>query len=100
MNRGLWFATLLLLSVGGADAQMMRGAGAESCGQWMSYMFGVERQVEVNWVLGFLSAANILGSEGHDFLKGTDDGAVSVWMDNYCRQHPLDQIAGAANKLR
>jgi hypothetical protein len=49
------------------------------------------------WILGFLSGIGSTGSSyGLNPLNGiTDANAVWGWMDNYCREHPLDNIAAA-----
>jgi hypothetical protein len=34
-----------------------------------------------------------------DLLKETDANAIWTWMDNYCREHPLDPLYIAADTL-
>ena len=77
---------------------MSYGSGAASCGKWLasSHDSG-DRNRKLNWVLGWLSAAgyyDVLGS-----LKETDSDAIAAWVDNYCRDKPLDTISNAASAL-
>ncbi|NOJ43035.1 hypothetical protein [Bradyrhizobium australiense] len=51
-----------------------------------------------SWLGGFLSGYNI-GSGGVDFLAQPSFDALTAWMDNYCRSHPLNGVAEAAVDL-
>jgi hypothetical protein len=57
------------------------------------------RRIAQYWALGFLSGVNISGSAGTDFLEPIDGQAVWAWLDNYCRDHPLDEFPGAIKAL-
>jgi hypothetical protein len=81
------------------------GAGTQSCGQWLaSRLHGQEvlpHQSDANpnnlsWVLGWLSAA---GYYLPSALRDTDPDAVAAWVDNYCREHPLEKLQVAAASL-
>lgn len=100
--------TLLSGSLGFAQPEtyMVYGEGQKSCGSWVadtdarpsSNMRANDRV----WVLGFVSGVGYrqtwdppkLGE-----LKATDSNALTVWMDNYCRAHPLDSIVKGASAL-
>jgi hypothetical protein len=62
------------------------------------------------WVFGYIVAFNIsiaadlsraTGSspESFDLLDGLDNKAIAAWVDNYCRENPLDPVTVAAKKL-
>jgi hypothetical protein len=34
-----------------------------------------------------------------DIAKGADNDGIEGWMDNYCSQNPLENIASAAENL-
>jgi hypothetical protein len=72
------------------------GAGNSSCGTWVADRQGngALAHQDVSWVLGFLSGLGYAGP--HDPLHGLDANAVTVWVDNYCHDHPLEEIAKAA----
>lgn len=50
------------------------------------------------WLLGFLSGVGF-GNSSYDPLRGIDAEAVWAWVDNYCRNHPLDTVTHAAGYL-
>src|SRR4051794_30326325 len=91
----------LMMCAGGAlaaDIQMLGKGVGSSCGTWSA-----ERKTREiwlyggNWVLGFMSGA--ASALNRDFLDDLDSEAVLAWIDGYCRAHPLDKIANAANKF-
>jgi hypothetical protein len=45
--------------------------------------------------MGFLSGAGYAGTS----IKETDTDAANLFVDNYCREHPLENIADAATAL-
>jgi hypothetical protein len=88
---------LCLVSVS-ANAKVIMGAGAASCGAWSKPRDMDDKFKNSQWLLGFLSGIND-ANNGPDFLSHTDADGVIAWVDNYCRQHPLDHIVEAASKL-
>jgi hypothetical protein len=81
------------------------GAGvATSCGTWSANRRSNSQiwYSQVQWVLGFLSGVGFQGinNGGYNPLHGLDGGAVAGWLDNYCRAHPLEQLAGASGSIR
>jgi hypothetical protein len=49
------------------------------------------------WLMGYLSGrASALNK---DFLKGTDNESIYVWIDNYCRDNPTKDVDDAAKEL-
>lgn len=83
-----------------AQGKVVRGPGAISCGTWTKdSKFNQNRYAaEIAWIMGYLSARN-LQSEYSDFLKGTDNNAISEWIDKYCRANPQSEVTDAANAL-
>ena len=50
------------------------------------------------WALGFVSGSN-WSETGKDRLEGIDADALYIWLDNYCRQNPLDKFPKAVIEL-
>lgn len=74
------------------------GQGTSSCMMWNSAHRDGTQFVFHEWVLGFLSGAKWVRFEnGH--LTGADPELVWAWIDNYCQDHPLDQISAAIDKF-
>jgi len=92
--------TLALTSVAMAVQPIVRGAGARSCGAWISEEGGPYQVENHEWLLGYISAFNTYAlTVDADVTQGIDIDGLYVWMDNYCRAHPLDLIQVAANAL-
>jgi hypothetical protein len=77
------------------------GYADESCGKWTQersnqYSF-LKFGMEV-WALGFVSGANWT-TTGKDPLDGIDAAAVHGWIDNYCKQNPLQKFVRAVMDL-
>jgi hypothetical protein len=70
------------------------GAGASSCGEWTQERQGQDWYSLGQWVLGFVSARSNSG-----LLRQVDSNAIAGWIDNYCREHPLDRLKRAADVL-
>ena len=51
------------------------------------------------WVLGYISAVNEYGPWSADVTQGTDTDSVFAWIDNYCAQHPLNNVDDATEVL-
>ena len=91
----------MMLSVVHAQDFQILGAGAESCGAWVSSS-GDRRDIGLNWVLGFLTAMNVYDSllrHDGDATKGTDAGGIETWVTNYCTSHPIENVSGATIQL-
>lgn len=75
--------------------------GTVSCGQVVSDFDTNERQKLLNsvWVGGYLTAINQNVFAGADIAKGTDPAARDLWIYNYCKANPLDNLHQAANAL-
>jgi hypothetical protein len=81
------------------------GVGNLKCDLWTQ----VRRSGDVNavwwktlilgWVQGFLTAYNVYGPGAFDVTQGKDASSVAEWVDNYCVEHPLDNIARATEAL-
>jgi hypothetical protein len=67
-----------------------------SCGKWLADRESLMHHPELNWVLGFLTASENFTVSLGVHLRHTDGPAVEAWVDKYCREHPLNNIADAS----
>lgn len=89
-------AILAALSVLTINAQAVTVMGARSCGNWVR-----DRQNEQAWstladeawLVGFLSGNSV--STQKDFLAGVSAEPLYLWVDNYCRANPLNDLSDA-----
>jgi hypothetical protein len=71
-----------------------------SCGDYTTERaFPTRGQQFQFWALGFLSGVNMAGNADTEFLAGFSGEALLAWLDNYCREHPLDQFPVAVTAL-
>jgi hypothetical protein len=87
------------------DYYIIKGEGTKSCGTWIQdrKKGGFEGQVtdltQTAWLAGYLTAYNLWVPGKADIAEGTDIAGLMAWIDNYCAQNPLNNIANAANAL-
>ncbi len=71
--------------------------GAISCGDWSKSRGGAEdmrRAVYYNWIFGYVTAFNRRTPDVYGILGSTDNESVYLWMDKYCHENPLNNLAG------
>jgi hypothetical protein len=82
---------------------MVHSRGDFDCGQWFApeYQSGSH-----SWLLGFLSGANLMWvshirpAPAPDPLTELLSGEQAfLWMDNWCKAHPLSTVGQGANSL-
>jgi hypothetical protein len=72
---------------------------SDACGTWAEYRASGRSQALEGWVLGFLSGYNEWGSANGDVAPGVKASGVLLWVDEYCKAHPLDSVSNAAFQL-
>ena len=91
-------ATVLLCAASWGSAEpktyTVYGVGAQSCGKWTAEKSELVRGFMNSWVLGYVTALG--GVAG---ARDTDSQAITAWVDNYCREHPLNRLDEAAATL-
>lgn len=71
--------------------------GVQSCGDWVQERNSNNFGGDQIWLVGYMSG--IARGTGKDFLIGTDNPSIFLWMDNYCRQNPLKNMADGGDDL-
>jgi hypothetical protein len=79
--------------------------GAYDCGEWVSWRAlpteHMARNAVENWVTGYLNGL----AQGTKLEFWDADGrrisldAAYLWIDNYCRKNPLDELSTALSEL-
>ncbi len=93
----------LVLSATAFDAQALaleiEVRGSRSCGDWVSTrpVRSIETIAVETWLVGYLSGLAI--GTNKDFIKGTDNPSIFLWVDNYCRANPLKSLGDAGTDL-
>jgi hypothetical protein len=86
----------LMLTVMELGAQTIEVRGIRSCGEWVkdkdTLAFGNQ-----TWLVGYLSGLAVATNK--QFLSGTDNQSIYLWVDNYCRANPLRSLPDAGTAL-
>jgi hypothetical protein len=94
-------ALALACFAGQARAAMysFRWMGALSCETWPATASAndTEKAAALNWVLGYLSRAQL--ARQVNWFQDLGPDLVSAWLDRYCADHPRDQLAEAIGGL-
>lgn len=82
------------------------GAGTSSCGNWLEEKRKIDRgefsasyYVGISWVQGYLSAWGVALAAADVKLKKTDSDAMAAFIENYCRENPLEDLLVASTEL-
>jgi hypothetical protein len=98
LHVGMVMAVVGLAAVTAAQSQeqyTVYGHGSTSCTRWTADRSEILVRARSAWVLGFVSGAAWEGAS----LKTTDAERITAWMDQYCMQHPIDDVSKAASEL-
>jgi hypothetical protein len=90
-------ALIVFLIAGEAQSQTVKlvGDGANtSCGTWLESRRTTYNHYMATWALGYLSGVAIW-SQTLNPLNSVDAEGVFYWLDNYCREHPIDKFSNA-----
>lgn len=79
-------------------AQNVTVHGTYSCGFYVKSR-ALGSTSPPSWLLGFLSGANVYGSQKVDLLKNVDHESLFLWMDKYCKETPLESMESGARLL-
>jgi hypothetical protein len=93
---------LVIAAADGASARKIWGAGVTSCREWQENRTqeNLASWQQRSWIAGYLSGYNS-ASWGRDFLvRQPDAAAIYSWIDNYCRDNPLDDLIHAVTALK
>jgi len=92
------------ITIGEDEKYAVEGAGVTSCAQYK-----VDRKnddalhfINLNWVKGFITGVNYVRmteQQGAQLGTGLDLDALTLWIDNYCVQHPGASLSDAGVAL-
>ena len=84
-----------------ADRVAVVGPGSFSCGKFMADELSVSKAWFSFWAQGYLSGLNIsfFGEETPNFTDLEDSAGQELWLENYCRENPLDSYMVAVSWL-
>lgn len=79
------------LGVVTTSANALSTVGDRSCGKWSARKQNPYTEASSEaWLMGYMTGLAIASEK--DVLADTDGESMILWMDNYCRTHPLDLV--------
>ena len=106
MLRNLLLVLCLLMSMSGQardfeDNYAVFGAGAQPCSTYLIAVQkgGNEQDFFLDWVIGYLSAFNLIMPETYNILGETDFPTAQRWLTDHCRKYPNELFINAVARL-
>jgi len=77
------------------------GAGADSCGKYLSSMTQGGRQQDyfIDYLIGYLSAFNVIMPNTHNILGESGFDAAQLWLQRHCKRYPKELFITSVIKL-
>lgn len=97
-------ALTMLVSVSvwaGDENGQFAALGTKSCGMYIDQRKAAAWPDTVSraWIAGYLTAYNRLVPDTYNIIGNSDLESVTLWLENYCRAHPLNDLDDAMNRL-
>ena len=99
--RFLLLGALSIALIGGAAGAaefIYMGHGTRTCADWKTDRRApsITKVADEAWILGFLSGVGSTGYLQQNPLRGVaNSNVIFIWVDNYCRAHPDEDIEKA-----
>ena len=103
----VFLALFVMMSAQASYAQQtIYGMGRHSCGKYITALEGYRQNNHQGsleyfeflcWFYGFATAVS--GTLYEDILHGKDNDAITLWLEKYCRAHPMDEFIVASINL-
>ncbi|TNF36099.1 MAG: hypothetical protein EP315_04650 [Gammaproteobacteria bacterium] len=83
------------------DAYAVYGAGAQPCSTFVaaSEQGGREQDFFLDWMIGYLSAFNVIMPETYDILGDNGFPLAQRWLEDHCRKFPRELFVNAMARL-
>jgi len=77
------------------------GSGTKSCGSVVEAHEEDDwgKRINSEWVNGYITSYNNYEHTGQDVAKGIGAAAIDLWIYNYCKENPLDNLQDATREL-
>ena len=103
MNKLILIIALALVSTG-AWGYLNMGYGTYGCGKYVAAKQNNSQAHyrQIAWVQGFITGGNAERERnGGNFNIGEslDSASIALWIGNYCRANPLEELTNAADAL-
>ena len=97
---------LLMMSSQVYAGWIIYGPGSQTCGRFVTVLDGYRKKIPsdtmdffdfMGWLSGYATGQSLQSDE--DVLRGKTFEAITLWLENYCREHPSDDFFTASTKF-
>ena len=83
------------------NAYAVYAAGAEPCKHFTIAMKkgGATQEYFTNWIIGYLSAFNVIMPDTHNILGETEFDSAQGWLERHCGRYPNELFINATLRL-
>ena len=82
------------------DEYVIHGHGKHSCDEFVNHKSSLFTQTYYFvWLQGYVSHYNKVTAETVDIWQDMDFNGAILWIENFCRNHPLEDVHAAAIAL-
>lgn len=76
-------------------------ANSRGCGDYVNdrKAGGEPNIIDEWWVVGYLTAYNTWTPDTYQILGNSTTASAMLWLDNYCKAHPLKNLADGMRQL-
>ncbi len=76
-----------------------RSIGNRDCGQWIKEDKEYQKALSQTWLLGYMTGLNLADTQGRDSLRKVSAQQIFLWMDNFCKARPLENVSDGGHDL-
>lgn len=101
--------SIFLLASNASSARYVLGSGTQLCENWNKAAIatkdkenpaaGWDALLLNAWVIGYLSGANALVTNGSDILLNVDGDLITAYVAGYCQKNPQRNVYDATDDL-
>ena len=98
---GIGFFSSTALARDFEDGYATYGAGAQPCSTYLMALKkgGNELDFFVDWMIGYMSAFNVIMPNTYDILGETEFPTTQRWLENHCRKYPRELFVNGMARL-
>lgn len=90
---------LLALAASASHGQEISVLSKYDCGQWFNSPTREHAKIWLNGYLTGINEGSTVWAHGNNALRGVSPPQAWLWMDNYCRENPLETVLTGGQKL-
>lgn len=89
------------LAVDESGNYVIIGAGTLKCLSWVEERLKISGKAlaYTSWVQGYVSSHNEYAAGVKNAMEGVDAAGLNSWIDDYCKDHPENDLHSAAETM-